>query len=114
MAIRLRKKSSPGKIILSPEYAYGNVKKFLREELGLQHHKHVLQYKFFYSVGKSEQGHSECKSLYFVKHNVLVDSFSLEDIKEYKIITENIIMYMRMIGVQEEENFENIFEKYKL
>lgn len=113
MAIRLRKKSS-GKIILNPEYAYGNVKEFLKNELNLHHHKHVLRYKFFYSVGKDKQGRKECKSLYFIRNDKIVNNFSLEDIKEYRIITENVVMYMRMIGVQEEENFEKILEKYKL
>jgi hypothetical protein len=114
MAIRLRKKSNVGKSILNGEYAFGNVKVFLKEKLLLTHHKHVLRYKFFYTKGKTSYGDIKCKSLYFVRNNIVVNKFSLEEINSYNISTENIIMYLQLIGVEEIVNIEEIFENYKL
>ena len=114
MAIRIRKKSNVSKNILNGEYAFGHVKQFLKEKMSLINDKHVLRYKFFYTRGKTPRGDIKCKSLYFVRNNVVTHCFSLKEINEFNLSTENIIMYLELIEAEEVTSIEEIFENLKL
>lgn len=114
MAIRIRKKSSISKNIINAEYSFSHVKQFLKEKMSLINDKHILRYKFFYTKGRTSYDDIKCKSIYFVRNNIVVMSFCLSEINEFNLSTENIIMYLEMIGVEEITNVEEIFENYKL